>query len=46
VKFLGSIDALIPRRVEAFLEASYGDWRTPREAFDNVHGHPNMRVLP
>ena len=45
VKFLGRIDAWIPAGVEAFLQASYGDWRTPRTAFDNVNDHPNMTVV-
>lgn len=46
VKFLGRIDALIPERVEEFLEACYGDWRTPKKEFNNVHDHPNLRILP
>jgi hypothetical protein len=44
-RFLGRLDAFIPGRAEQFLEVSYGDWRTPRTAFDNVHGHPNCTVV-
>jgi len=44
VKFLGRIDAWIPKGTEQFLEASYGDWRTPKKDFHNVHDHPNVRV--
>jgi phosphorylcholine metabolism protein LicD len=45
IKFLGYIDAWIPDGVESFLEASYGDWRTPKAKFDNVHDHPNLTVM-
>ena len=45
VRFLGRLDALIPANAEKFLETSYGDWRTPRTEFDNVHGHPNCSVV-
>ncbi len=45
VKFLGHINVLIPKRAEEFLTSSYGDWRTPKKDFDNVHDHPNIRVL-
>jgi hypothetical protein len=43
--FVG-VDTLVPADIEAFLHASYGDWRTPRTAFDNVGGHPNRAVVP
>jgi hypothetical protein len=45
VQFLGRIDALVPQGVEEFLEACYGDWRTPKKDFNNVHDHPNLTVL-
>lgn len=45
VKFLGRLDAWVPAGTEEFLTASYGDWRTPRQKFDNVNDHPNLRVV-
>jgi hypothetical protein len=44
-RFKGRIDVWVPGDVEAFLTASYGDWRTPRSVFDNVNDHPNRRVV-
>jgi hypothetical protein len=44
-QFLDRLDTFVPAGTEAFLTASYGDWRTPRERFDNVNDHPNLRVV-
>jgi len=46
VKFCGHIDAWIPKGTERFLEASYGEWRTPKEDFHNVDDHPNVKIVP
>lgn len=45
VKFLGRTDAWIPKGTERFLEASYGDWRTPKKDFHNVDDHPNVAIV-
>lgn len=42
--FVG-LAALVPADLEGFLDASYGDWQTPRTAFDNVGGHPNRQLV-
>ena len=45
VRFMGCVDARIPKGTEQFLKASYGDWRTPRKEFNNVYDHPNVSVV-
>lgn len=45
VRFLGCLDAYVPQKAEEFLTTSYGDWKTPRKEFNNIHDHPNMRVV-
>jgi hypothetical protein len=42
---LYGVDVRVPIGVEAFLTATYGDWRTRKKQFDNVNDHPNLKVV-
>jgi len=42
VKFLKTLDVLVPVQTERFLEVAYGDWRTPQKEFDYLYGPLNL----
>jgi phosphorylcholine metabolism protein LicD len=46
IRFVEGIEVLIPLAPEIFLEAAYGDWKTPQKKADHLHGVLNLVIEP